>query len=379
MAIAFDKADSANSGGGTSATVSLAAAASNECAIILVFYTNINSFNALTVNGSATGITQIGSEFSESIGSGASTRGKWRAYYLYNPPTSSAAYTFTITNGGDPEARIYVSLYSGTATNPADSSGGGELTSAGTSFSLSTTVVASNCWLVSAARRADSGTLSASTGSTLRDASNVANVLADSNGTVATGSRSMTYSCSLSSQMAGFIVSIKPVVPDVTVTPSVLAATFSVPAATITAIKNVAVAASVLAATVSIPSPAVTGNAAIAPAPAAATFSIPPPTVVIADTSATPGVLSATFSLPSPDVSGNAIVAPDPLSIVASIPAPTITTVFNLTITPSPLSLVLSVLSPLIRANIWANQPRNSSSLSNQGRSSTSWDNQERS
>lgn len=219
MAIAFDKSDSTS--GTTSATVSLAAAAANETAIIFVFYGHVGaSFNSVTVDGSAA--TQIGSEFVETVGGGFV--GSWRAYYKYNPSTSAVNYTFTVNDLGDAGTRIYVCLYSGTATDPTDSSAGGEIAS-DTTLTLSTTVVASGCWLASAARRFNNGTISAGTGSTMRDAFNVANIVGDSNGTVGTGSQSMAWNLTESGPMAGFIVSIEPAATPASTTSKLFALT----------------------------------------------------------------------------------------------------------------------------------------------------------
>lgn len=204
MAIAFDKADSALGNSSTTATVALAAVAANETAIIFAWNDSATTFSSVTVNGSSSGVTQIGSVFTEAGGD------QWRAYYLYNPSTSSVNYTVTVT-GADPYCRIFVELFSGTASDPTDSSNSGAVSS--TTLTLSTTVVASNCWLVSAARRLNNGTLSAGTGSTLRDQANVANIVGDSNGTVGTGSQSMSWNLTESGPMAGFIVSIKPSAP----------------------------------------------------------------------------------------------------------------------------------------------------------------------
>jgi len=77
-----------------------------------------------------------------------------------------------------------------------------------TSITVSTTVVAANCWLF-AVFRANVTTGSAGTGSNQLQASNGL-YIADSNGTVATGSRSMSYSNTGGSAWAAVIASFSP-------------------------------------------------------------------------------------------------------------------------------------------------------------------------
>lgn len=202
MAIAFDKAGCANTGTNT-ATVTLAAAAANEVAIMVFWWNSStfgNTFSSITVNGSSTGITQIGSEYTPADGQ------KMRAYYLYNPTTSSVNYTVTMTaTGGGDGCMLGVGLYSGANSTQPDSSA---FSSPTTPFNVSTTVVQSNCWLVSWARRFGGSTIGVDSGTSRASVAN-ANIFIDSNGTVGTGSQSLSYS-SDATNVLGFVMSLAP-------------------------------------------------------------------------------------------------------------------------------------------------------------------------
>lgn len=202
MAIAFDKSGKA-SGALLTASVSLAAAAADELAIIFVAWNKTYDFASLTVGGSASGITQIGSEFT------FGDSDKMRAYYLLNPPTSSSAYLLTTTAPGD-GAHIYVILYSGTdLTSPIDSSNTGSATQ---NVTLTTTVVASDCWLAGWVTNFGAGgiTPTGGTGTTIRD-SDTGRADGDSNATVGTGSQSLVFNTtSGATTIGGYVVSFKP-------------------------------------------------------------------------------------------------------------------------------------------------------------------------
>lgn len=204
--IAFDKSGVASSGGTHTVTVTLAAAATSEVALIWIDYDPADTFSTLTVGGSSTGVTQVGTEFQ--MGGGANRKG--RLYRLVNPPTGSSAYSFT-TTGSDANPFMNVALYSGVdQTNPIDSSNTGSATQ---NVTLSTTVVAANAWLVGFVWWFGVGgiTATAGTGTTIR--SSLVNVSAggDSNATVGTGSQSLVFNTSSGSiTIGGYIVSLKP-------------------------------------------------------------------------------------------------------------------------------------------------------------------------
>ena len=207
MALAYDK------GGGdyeyntstSGCTFNLAAASADSVAIIFVIYNpaaaGADWANTPTVGGVSA--TQIGSTFN------------WtgtqymRAYYFLNPPTSSTAYLVTTdTIGVDKDIEMHALIYSGAdQVSQPDSNNTGSATP---SVTLSTTVVASNCWLVSCGRNANVGIPSAGTGTTLRStAFDTSFASGDSNGTVGTGAQTMQWTAA-AGLTAGIIISIDP-------------------------------------------------------------------------------------------------------------------------------------------------------------------------
>lgn len=195
MSIAFDTAGYSRTG--TTSTVTLAAAEANEIALIYLWPGLGTVSSAPTVNGvSATLI--------------ASKTGGSNNMYLYaflNPPTSSVTYSGT----GSATVEIHVLLYKGVNQSLTLDS---FATPNGVSpFTLSTTVVGANAWLVSAVRNYDTGVGTPGTGTTSRNAG-VGLQSGDSNGTVSTGSQSMQWlGNSPGDNMMGIIVSLIPPTP----------------------------------------------------------------------------------------------------------------------------------------------------------------------
>ena len=197
MSISFDTSDAIRQAGvGATATFDLAAAEANEIAVIFVWSNAIPS--AVTVEG--VGATAVGSI---SFAGGAQFI---HCYYFLNPPTSvTTSYAATSTN---PE--LHVLLYKGAKqTDQPDSFNSLDDTNPNP-FTISTTVVASDCWLVSMARDYAAGAVSAGTGTTLREAG-VGASSGDSGAVVGTGAQSMGWvPNSAGNDTAGFIVSISP-------------------------------------------------------------------------------------------------------------------------------------------------------------------------
>lgn len=199
MAIAFDTSGAArvNTIGATS-TVNLTAAETAELAIIFT-WNGATGTPTLTVGGNAA--TQIGT------GITFSGTQVIRAWYYVNPPTSSTAYSGTLA--GD-KTEIHALLYKGASQTGIPDSYATLDTPSSNPFTISTTVVLTNSWLVSMARDYTSGAQTAGTGTTLRQAG-IGASSGDSNGTVGTGSRSMGWTpASAGEGVAGFIVSIAP-------------------------------------------------------------------------------------------------------------------------------------------------------------------------
>lgn len=137
-------------------------------------------------------------------------------YGLGNPASGSNTATLTTTGG---LARASATSYSGAQqTDAADSSNTGENTSA-TGLTVSTTVVASNCWLIGLFFNNQAETKSAGAGTTLRASfvqadptfANTQGAQCDSNGTVGTGSQSLTVNGSgAAADWVGVVMSIAP-------------------------------------------------------------------------------------------------------------------------------------------------------------------------
>jgi hypothetical protein len=204
MALAYDTSNSQYQGGGAANSISVTAASANSIAVIFLFWgtggSHAPNATGVTVAGSSSGVTQIGSDFTA-----ADSSYKIRAYYYLNPPTSATTYACGMTNTSD-DNTLHVLIYSGAKqSGQVDSSNTG---SSASPLTLSTTVVTSNCWLVSAVRDRG-GAPSASTGTTMRQNPGPnANQSGDSNGVVGTGAQTMAWTGS--GVIGGFIVSIAP-------------------------------------------------------------------------------------------------------------------------------------------------------------------------
>ncbi len=196
MAIAFDKTGSANTVAGTTVTLSsFAATSDNSIAIIYLFKDTGDTVTGVTVNGNAA--TYVNKQ--------NLTGTQWGyIYYYLNPPTSAVNYV--ATSSASSYWDIAVSIYSGAKqSGQPDSNNTG---SASPSVTLSTTVVASDCWLASYARNTVSGVPAAGTGTTSRGTTSLFRY-GDSNGTVGTGAQTMQYTAAAGTT-GGIIVSIAP-------------------------------------------------------------------------------------------------------------------------------------------------------------------------
>lgn len=109
-------------------------------------------------------------------------------FYLVNPASGANNVVITSSTNGGFKAGAVASYTGASQTGQPDASGKNQDTN--NTLTTTATVVASNSWMIMAGG-VGGGTAVASTGSTLRDtATNIG--MFDSNGTVATGSQSMT-------------------------------------------------------------------------------------------------------------------------------------------------------------------------------------------
>lgn len=199
MAIAFDSFVD-----GGAATGSLTFAFNNVAGDIVfvgIMTADTNAVTGVTYAGNA--MTQVSTE------QNVDTNLNCRLYVLENAPTGSnnviISSTGTIFMGTVGKA---VSYSGASLTGQPDSSNANTVTST-TSLTISTTVVASNCWLVMWDVNANAA-LIAGTGTTQRGGETSGRKFFDSNGTVGTGSQSLQCTWTGSFNAGGIIASIKP-------------------------------------------------------------------------------------------------------------------------------------------------------------------------
>lgn len=192
MAIAFENTVSAYTGSGTSVTVAHAAGASGRKAILVILST-LATPTAVTVDGVAATAVRA-TLFTVIAGS---------IYYFDSPPSGSVNYV--ATQAATDEIEIGVLIYSGMATGGADSSADNIVVD--TTLTVTTTVVASGCWLTGLS--ISSGSLpAAGTGTTVRTGATDTRIVgADSNATVGTGSQSLQFTTTPASAIRGVIAS----------------------------------------------------------------------------------------------------------------------------------------------------------------------------
>lgn len=137
----------------------------------------------------------------------AATNNRWLyLFYLIAPATG--ANTVSVNASSSVSLQGTSTSYTGAAQGGQPDSSNTGTTNSSTSFSLSTTVVNSSCWLVMASADNQAGE-SAGSGTTLRNSTN-GNAISDSNGTVSTGSQSLALTVGASGNWAGVIASFLP-------------------------------------------------------------------------------------------------------------------------------------------------------------------------
>lgn len=178
MAIAYD-----SSALGAANTTSWSHTCSGSDRILIVSIANDGTSSSATYNGVA--MTQQGSVVSDLT-----------VWYLINPDTGTNTVSFTNSSGT--KYRGASSSYTGVKqTGFPDSTANNATTT--TPRTLSTTVVASNCWLVNCGMGRDTSLNSTiSTDRTDRQTGQTSNaeysvLIGDSNGTVGTGAQSTTF------------------------------------------------------------------------------------------------------------------------------------------------------------------------------------------
>ncbi len=193
----------------STAALTYAAVLGSTANLLVVFvWTNQTSISTVTYNGVS--MTQLSNSPSAAI----SNSRKMTAWVLAGPATGSNNLVITPSSTGQVYS-CWVSYVGASLTQP-DSNNSGSVAVGNTTITGTTTVVASNCWLAMAVVSGTDDALgngSAGTGTTWLDG--VSNMgLYDSNGIVASGSRSLVATLTAGTDdMAQCILSIAPLVP----------------------------------------------------------------------------------------------------------------------------------------------------------------------
>lgn len=177
--------------------------------------TGSNRFLAFGFMGSAAGDSVTGATYNGTAMTRLNTGNDWAGsnrfytYYIANP--DSGSNNIVISSSATVNASIISSSFTGVhQTTPIDSNkyDVGRTNSSNT-FTLTTTVVGSNCWLVAYWRDVDGGYSpdSGTNGTTDRGrTTTVAMVASDSNGTVGTGSQGLKWDAGGNSRIGALMI-----------------------------------------------------------------------------------------------------------------------------------------------------------------------------
>ena len=201
MAIAYDSSSQGYAGpGGGYASWSHTCTGTNLILLVSVYESaNSNGVSGITYNGVA--LTQIGTV------SNGNTQSLW---YLINPATGSHTIAVSGSHTTNTIWQGAISYTGAKQTGQPDSFN--TATSQTTVQTISTTVVANNSWLVAAFGVSDNNPPSAGTGTTSRQgfSGSGSGFIGDSNGTVASGSRSLVSNNAANDTTVAVIASIAP-------------------------------------------------------------------------------------------------------------------------------------------------------------------------
>jgi hypothetical protein len=196
FAIAFDT--SANGATSASGAISWSHTVTGSNTFGVVYLFQNNPADDITVTFNSVSMTKAATSQQ------SADTNKMSLFYLASPTTGTIsgagnAATTYFTGGSESFSGAPGGLDSVATNNPA----------AGTTLTLTTTVVAANCWLVSGCRLSGQ-TVNAGTGTTKRQSGGGADYgIGDSNATVGTGSQSMGWTHTSDNQ-GGIIISISP-------------------------------------------------------------------------------------------------------------------------------------------------------------------------
>lgn len=212
MSISFDAASISPSSGfssGTSLSWNHTVGAGATLMTITILGLSGTSPTALTVGGVSI-LSNLVQSVSHTVGNGSQDF----MYYMNNPSSGSQTITVTFSDSqGILAGKALTHFGTDTTSAVIDSSSTAVVSSPSSagSLALTTTVVAANCWLIGFAINSDGGTGSLSSGSIRIGALATDGVMFDSNGTVGTGSQTITVTSTVGSgRWGGMIASIKP-------------------------------------------------------------------------------------------------------------------------------------------------------------------------
>ena len=196
FAIAFDQTRAA-AGGASPVTTSVTTSGSDRL-LVVGESNNITTDNLTATYAGVSVPTQA---------TVTGTIPNYRHYILaLAAPATGANNLVTTSSGGSPSN--FVASYTGVKQTGFLDSSGTNTSASATSFSVSTTVVASNCWTVGLLNTNERAVTV--TDRTVR-VDNGTNQFADSNGTVATGSQSTSGTCTIADPWHGIMISFAPV------------------------------------------------------------------------------------------------------------------------------------------------------------------------
>lgn len=182
---------------GTQNRISFTATGSDRISVATVFAGGGDLVTSYQVNAVS------GTQVTKENGIGGNN---WGYMYYFIAPSASAV-NHDINSSASNDTDFNIISYSGAKqTGQMDSFAIGTATG---NLTLSTTVVASNCWLISWGRNTAAGLPAAGTGTTLR-VSGTYHRTGDSNGTVGTGAQTMQWT-NATGTTVGIIASIAPV------------------------------------------------------------------------------------------------------------------------------------------------------------------------
>lgn len=208
MAIAFDNSGNfASSGSGTSApvTFTVGSAANTVIGVFIQFFPAATATPTVTYSGTSSSITLIDSSVSDPSGNGD----MWY-YLIVNPQSGSQTVTVTASTAIS-FRRVAVESLSGVAqTSVVDNHGKGGTASAVGSASQSLTINTANSWLSWGVSQGNGNAATAGANTTIRT-QNAGSIMADTNATQTTGSKTMNMTWVAQAWM-GIMVSLAPFV-----------------------------------------------------------------------------------------------------------------------------------------------------------------------